>query len=652
MATGHDGSINIDTRIETGNVNKDLQQMKNEVKQMQNAFKMAEMQAMQPFRKEMFEVQKGFYGLAGSMGAYEGSNRQFMGSVEALGAQQKKVQDAMINGNKMMAVSMMMTAGQMLNMSTQASKISANYDRMRNPLLLVNKGGLAVADSLNKVALAGNASVLALKMLGPNAKMKELVDMQNMITQGHMRFQMVALASLATGILVYGGLHKAAMKSNKEYANSFKEMVANLKKAFQPMVDVFAMVMTKVWNFINAIAEMAIKFNEAHPVLAKLIQGTMMLVPALTLLLSPLAIGIGLVNGFMAAWASVWPMIAPLVTGLAAMSATVWLVAGAIVGLVAGFVYMYNKFDWFKNAVDGALKAIWGYFQKTFKAIGDFIKPAINAVVAFVMEKWNGLKVFWKQNGEQILKIAGSIFKAIGLVIKTQIDAWISFFKLLATVLVPIIKVAWETIKLVINNALNLISSIIKVALALLRGDWEGAWKAIVQFFQNMMNNAIKFLKGIKLYDVGKQIVQGLINGLASMGPALAKKIKGMADGIKDTIKSALRIKSPSRWMKDEVGKMVPAGIALGIDANTSLVDKAMMGISKGMMNIAPNIMQPSQGQQMAGFMDKLGNMNRNVTIENVLHLDGEVVARVTKPYTDTLQFNDNNLTARAMGVR
>lgn len=652
MATGHDGSIVIDTKIDQTGVNKGLKELQQEVKQMQNAFKTAEMQAMQPFRKQMFEVQKGFYDLAGSMGNYQGTNDQFMSSINKLGAEQKKVQDAMINGNKMLAVSMMTTAGQMLNLSTQASKISANYDRMNNPILKINKGGLMVADSLNKMANAGHASVVALKMLGPTASMKQLVDMQNMITQGHMRFQMVALASLATGILVYGGLHKASMKANAEYKKSFETMIANLKKAFQPMVEVFSMVMTKVYDFINAIAVMAIKFNEAHPTLAKLIQATMMLVPALTLLLSPLAIGIGLFNGFKVALAVIWPMIAPLVTGLMAMSATVWLVAGAIVALVAGFIYMYKKFEWFRDGVHSVLNFLKNTFLTAFEAIKKAVMPAIQAVVAFVMEKLAGLKAFWKQNGEQILQIAGVVFKAIGFVIKTQVDAWIKIFKAMATILIPIIKVAWETIKLVINNALALIKSVISIALALIRGDWQGAWKAIVQFFKDMMNNAIKFLKGIKLYDIGKQMIQGLVNGLASMGPALAKKIKGMADSIKNTLKSALKIHSPSRWMKDEVGKMIPAGIAVGIDANTSLVDKAMMGVSKGMMNIAPDIVQPTQGQQMAGMMDKLANLTRNfnITIENIM--DGEVVARVTRPYSDSMQYNANNFSARALGVK
>ncbi|WP_218054030.1 hypothetical protein, partial [Streptococcus sobrinus] len=72
-----------------------------------------------------------------------------MNDIKLLGAQHKAASDAMINSDTMLRQGMMQTAGAMLNMSTQASKISDNYTRMQNPMYLVNQGGLAIADSMN-----------------------------------------------------------------------------------------------------------------------------------------------------------------------------------------------------------------------------------------------------------------------------------------------------------------------------------------------------------------------------------------------------------------------------------------------------------------------------------------------------------------------
>ncbi|MFE5437467.1 tail length tape measure protein, partial [Bacillus cereus] len=94
------------------------------------------------------------------------------------------------------------------------------------------------------------------------------------------------------------------------------------------------------------------------PVLSKVIAGFTLLLPALTLLLSPLAIGIGLINGMAAAFSSVWMLIGPLVTGLGAMMGTVALVAAAIAAVGAALYLLWTKTDWFKKAVIGAWNAI------------------------------------------------------------------------------------------------------------------------------------------------------------------------------------------------------------------------------------------------------------------------------------------------------
>ncbi|PDY51102.1 carbamoyl-phosphate synthase, partial [Bacillus cereus] len=108
------------------------------------------------------------------------------------------------------------------------------------------------------------------------------------------------------------------------------------------------------------------KFNEAHPVLAKFIQGTMMLVPALTLILAPLAVGIGLLKGYRAALFLVWQMVKPLALGLMVVSPVAWAVAAAIAGLAVGFTYAYKNIEPFRKAVDNTVTAIKGLFQLVF----------------------------------------------------------------------------------------------------------------------------------------------------------------------------------------------------------------------------------------------------------------------------------------------
>lgn len=376
--------------------------------------------AMRGLKDQMIGVEYRYFQLARASQNYTGTTAQFMDQVRSLGAEQKRVADAMINANRLQMISMLQTAGAMANMTTQAQRISQNYQRMANPLYNVNRAGLAVAGTLNRIANNGNAASLALRLLGPTASMKELLDMQRMINQGFMRFQMVALGAAITSYLFYGALHKANMEMNPKYAEAYNNMIEKLTKALQPMRDAFAAVMIPIYNFISAIADLIIKFNEAHPVLARFIQGMIMLVPLLTLLLSPLAIGIGLWAGMQAALASLWPIIGPVVTGLMAMSGTVWLVAAALAGIAVGFSYAYKHVEPFRNAVNNSISTVKAFGQAV-AAMGKYLFFA--ALDGDHLNDWithlpEGFQAAAERIGLAVVKIRESVLNTAGAVVQ------------------------------------------------------------------------------------------------------------------------------------------------------------------------------------------------------------------------------------------
>jgi hypothetical protein len=74
---------------------------------------------------------------------------------------------------------------------------------------------------------------------------------------------------------------------------------------------------------------------------------------------------------------------------------------------------------------------------------------------------------------------------------------------------------------------------------------------------------------------LGKNTVQGIITGLKTMTGPLANAAKAIAKTIEQTIKKTLKIKSPSRVMRDEVGKWISLGLAEGILRNIGAVVSA-----------------------------------------------------------------------------
>ncbi|HFK1685282.1 TPA: carbamoyl-phosphate synthase [Bacillus tropicus] len=410
-------------------------------------------------------------------------------------------------------------------MTTQAQRISQNYQRMANPLYNVNRAGLAVAGTLNRIANNGNAASLALRLLGPTASMKELLDMQRMINQGFMRFQMVALGAAITSYLFYGALHKANMEMNPKYAEAYNNMIEKLTKALQPMRDAFAAVMIPIYNFISAIADLVIKFNEAHPVLARFIQGMIMLVPLLTLLLSPLAIGIGLWAGMQAALASLWPIIGPVVTGLAAMSGTVWLVAAALAGIAVGFSYAYKHVEPFRNAVNKSISTVKS-FGKAVAAMGKYLFFA--AVDGDYLNDWithlpEGFQSAAQVIGMAVAKIRDGILQLINAVksaFQGNFDPLIQIF----VNLIPTI------IGIIVGGIPGLVIAVSRWFIAMSDG-LAGGSAGFISKFQTILQTAVTQIVSFlttqlpQFVQKGVEILTSIINGIVQSLPQLVTTI-------------------------------------------------------------------------------------------------------------------------------
>ncbi|MBT2727835.1 hypothetical protein J7E63_12890 [Bacillus sp. ISL-75] len=708
--------------------------------------------ALAPFRAEQQQIQYEFFRMAQGMGEYQGSTEEFMAQLTEMGNRNRTVNNNMMASNNMARMGFIQGIATMLAASTQSSRISANFDRMRNPLYRVNNGLLTVSGGLERMAARGQPAVLALRMLGPTASMQALNNMTMMITAGLMRMNMVALFGAASSAILFSKLASSAYEAVPSFKQAADQMKASLGKAFEPMVQAFAAVVTPIMKVITAIANMAIKFNEAHPFLAKLIQGFLMIIPLLILILSPLAIGIGLFAGLQAAFASVWMLIAPLVTGLAAMSGTVLIVAAVIVALVAVGILLYKNWDTIKAkaiAIWGAIKTffvnLWSSImtgvQTAWSSIKEFIVRWWDEILAFItgpigmlvyliahnwetikattMNVWNSIKGFFASLWEGIKNIFFTVIEFIVTFIQSKFGFIITGFQTIFTNVVSIIKNYWNIIKNIFMGAILIITDIItgdfgniKSHIGQIMGNIRGsiasiwnsiktifttyvgmiqqvvsngfnkvkngaittvnalkngvingwnalksgvlsavnalkngvvngfngaanlaksvvnglktgipaAWQAIkngavnaviglknsVSTWFNSMKSSVSttmtntktaisngwaqakgFLSSINLESIGKNIIQGLISGIKSMAGAVGQAIKNVAEGIKGKIKGALGIHSPSRWMRDMIGKNISLGMAVGIEAESGSVMDSLNALTADTQKIA-----------------------------------------------------------------
>jgi tape measure domain-containing protein len=79
-------------------------------------------------------------------------------------------------------------------------------------------------------------------------------------------------------------------------------------------------------------------------------------------------------------------------------------------------------------------------------------------------------------------------------------------------------------------------------------------------------------IKNTNWKSLGKNIIMGILNGFGGIGSAITNAVKSVKNAIVGKFKSIFSIHSPSRLMADEIGKYIPSGVSVGIEANTDSV--------------------------------------------------------------------------------
>lgn len=99
-----------------------------------------------------------------------------------------------------------------------------------------------------------------------------------------------------------------------------------------------------------------------------------------------------------------------------------------------------------------------------------------------------------------------------------------------------------------------------------------------IQAAKSLWNGIVDTLVGLpgKMADIGKNIVEGIWNGIKNAKDWLLSKIGDFANGVVDGIKGFFGIHSPSKVMRDAIGKFLPPGIAVGFEVAMPKAQKSM----------------------------------------------------------------------------
>jgi TP901 family phage tail tape measure protein len=468
----------------------------------------------------------------------------------------------------------------------------------------------------------------------------------------------------------------------------------NLQGAFETLAISIGTALIPAIQFVaNALTTLANWFNA----LPTPVQNTIAILGALAavfaLVAGPILILVAVLPAIIAGFTAIAAAVGIATSSLLVVIGVVAAVVAAVALIGVALVLAYNKIEWFRNMVDAA----WAWIQMAWTTALNAIKAAVVTVLSFVSQYiaqilnfakqlWDQhgasimasvtsiynsikstvmsvidtvasyiqtvlakIKSFWDENGTAIMTVVRATFQFISTTIQSIMSIVMSIIKMglgvikgIFQAVMPIVsglvKVAFGIIQATITSVIDIISGIIQFFSALFVGDWEGAFNAVKGIVTDVMNNIVSTFEGIDLLQIGKDIINGLIDGISSMAGAVWDSVKSIGSGIKDSFTGFFDINSPSRVMNKDVGRWITLGIPEGMEGSMRTAISSAKKVSGSILDAATSDVGGSRGRYQASsrstttsditgkLADLLGGREENITVTAVL--DGEVIYR------------------------
>ncbi len=288
-------------------------------------------------------------------------------------------------------------------------------------------------------------------------------------------------------------------------------------------------------------------------------------------------------------WGVVSKWLSSAWTGIKNAASKVW---SALVTLIKANFELQRKIVmtvW--NAIKSAASRIWNGIKSALSSIWKGITSAGKTI-------WNGLKTFftawlnfqkkiWSTIWNAVKSTVSTVWKGIVSAGKSIWNGLKNFFTNFLNGLKRIFSTVWNGIKTAVTSIWKGLTSTAKTTFNAMKTAISNIMNNVKSKIKSIWNGVMSFFKGINLKSIGRNIIQGLINGISGMAGALASKIKSMANAIPNGMKKLLGIHSPSRVMRDQVGYHVGTGMAAGIDKSQAKVKAAAARAAKAAQKAA-----------------------------------------------------------------
>lgn len=436
-----------------------------------------------------------------------------------------------------------------------------------------------------------------------------------------------------------------------------------LLPAVRSIVDFFTKVLNAFLNLNPNIQKAIIIFVGVGAAVVGVASAILLVIAAVGAIAAPLAAVAGIIGITVGALLG-WVIIIPII--IAAIGVLIFFIIknfgkiksfiGAVLTAIKNFfISIWNAiFAFFRPIIQAFLavitfvfNAILAYYKFIFTAIFTVIKTFIDIVSAI----WNA---FWNTFGGLIQAVLGTIFAFYKLIftlmlviayqtLRALLAVWSAVWNAIKAVITPILQfiralfvTVFNGIKTAITAVFNFLMPYIRAAIAVIKAVLESIGAVVskvVGFFASIgsgiidkVRTLLTYLGGLGgkvlsaigdlshlLYDVGKKIIQGLINGITDM----FGKVKGTLGDLTSKLTDWKGPASKDKILLTKNGVLIMKSLIEGFNAQIPAVRATLEGVTNEVPRAvstqtqAPQVVLPVVPVQTKG-----GDNTKNVKVE------------------------------------
>lgn len=232
-------------------------------------------------------------------------------------------------------------------------------------------------------------------------------------------------------------------------------------------------------------------------------------------------------------------------------------------------------------------------------AVLDALPLLLNAAIKLLMQLIKAIPTIVKELIKTLPTIIDTILtvllKALPQLLKAAITLFMQLIKAIPQIVTALIKELPTIITTIIGVLLDSLPLLLKAAITLFMALVQAIPQMLVELAKELPTIGATILEELgkipeKVLGIGGDIVRGLWNGINDMVGWIGDKISGFGDSVLSGLKDFFGIASPSKVFRDEIGKFLPQGLAVGVEAKTKDAVKAIKKMGEKVMIPARSI--------------------------------------------------------------